>query len=226
MLMTVPSVSKRRPHWILYNKNDKLEPQITNKLHFDEIINLPNIGREGQTFLHHMINRRDDLADHTIFCQEEPHRIGNVLSRLENQFISRTGFLSLSSEMLCNCGECSAKLQPMSEVYALLSQRLCHERFMSSLTGCFLVSRERIRSVPIERLEYLKELIEAPEDHFIHNPDLYDDKLGIDISTRSNPYFGHVLERLWSVVFNCSDSQLFRDMLRDYPYGIGPQCFD
>ena len=225
MLMTVPAVSERRPRWILYNKNNKMEPQVTNKLHFDEVINLPNIGREGQTFLHHMINRGDDLADHTIFCQEEPHKIGRVLHRLDKHFNSSTAFLSLSVEVLCGCEECYAKLQPMGGVYSVLTQRLCHDPFMSSMRGCFLVSRERIKSVPVERLNYLKELIEAPEDHFIHTPEHYDSELGILTSTRSNPYFGHVLERLWSVVFNCSDAQLFYDNLNEQS-GIGPQCLD
>jgi hypothetical protein len=36
------------------------------------IINLPNIGREADTYLTHIINNYDNLADITIFCQGSP----------------------------------------------------------------------------------------------------------------------------------------------------------
>ena len=205
LLMIVPAVAERRPHWILYNKNDKEEPQITRKMHFDEVINLPNVGREGQTFLHHMISRRDDLADHTIFCQEEPHGYENVLSRLRDYFNTSTGFLSLTTEIICTCEDCLGHLQPLKEVYELLTKRSCQDPFVAAFSGCFLVSRERINSVPHEHLEYIMELIEAPEDHHIHTRgDYVDTPVHLGSSSRSNPLFGHVLERLWSVIFNCS----------------------
>lgn len=35
-------------------------------------IPLPNIGREAHTYLHHLVNRYDSLADWTIFCQGKP----------------------------------------------------------------------------------------------------------------------------------------------------------
>lgn len=33
---------------------------------------LPNVGREAHTYLHHIVNRYDSLADYTIFCQGKP----------------------------------------------------------------------------------------------------------------------------------------------------------
>lgn len=35
-------------------------------------IRLPNIGREAHTYLHHIVERYDSLADWTIFCQGKP----------------------------------------------------------------------------------------------------------------------------------------------------------
>jgi hypothetical protein len=36
-------------------------------------IELPNIGREAGTYLYHMVDRYDDLADRTLFVQGAPH---------------------------------------------------------------------------------------------------------------------------------------------------------
>ncbi|MVM35138.1 DUF3431 domain-containing protein [Spirosoma sp. HMF4905] len=36
------------------------------------VIPLPNVGREAHTYLHHIVNRYDSLAEWTIFCQGKP----------------------------------------------------------------------------------------------------------------------------------------------------------
>jgi hypothetical protein len=55
----------------IYNKNN--EP--LNIFDINEninIINLPNIGREGDTYLHHIITHYDNLPDRIIFTQGDP----------------------------------------------------------------------------------------------------------------------------------------------------------
>jgi hypothetical protein len=47
----------------IYNKGDELPYPC---------IKLPNVGREGGTFLHHIIENYDNLADHTLFLQGNP----------------------------------------------------------------------------------------------------------------------------------------------------------
>ena len=36
------------------------------------VSSLPNVGREAHTYLHHLVDRYDSLADYTIFCQGKP----------------------------------------------------------------------------------------------------------------------------------------------------------
>ncbi|WP_420147510.1 DUF3431 domain-containing protein [Spirosoma sp.] len=36
------------------------------------VISLPNIGREAHTYLYHLVDRYDSLADWTVFCQGKP----------------------------------------------------------------------------------------------------------------------------------------------------------
>lgn len=54
---------------IVYNKGDNNIPNLSNKF------NLPNIGREGHTYLYHILNRYCELSNRTIFLQADwfPH---------------------------------------------------------------------------------------------------------------------------------------------------------
>lgn len=52
----------------IYNKNDN-PPVARNDA---TVINLPNIGRESHSYLHHIITRYDSLSDITIFTQGHP----------------------------------------------------------------------------------------------------------------------------------------------------------
>ncbi|KAK9419937.1 hypothetical protein SUNI508_06943 [Seiridium unicorne] len=53
------------PDATVYNKGDKM-PSIHN---IARIIDLPNIGRESHTYLHHIVSCYDTLADITLFTQ-------------------------------------------------------------------------------------------------------------------------------------------------------------
>ena len=57
----------------------------------DHAVALPNVGREAHTYLHHVVQRYDELADATVFCQGKPfdhvpdlHKILQRLVRLGN----------------------------------------------------------------------------------------------------------------------------------------------
>jgi len=219
-LIEVPTIMEKNPRWIMYNKNEGKRPILLDKMKFDEVIDLPNIGREGQTYLHHMISRNDVLADHTLFCQDAPHNMDRVVMRLGNLFTNRTGFLSLSLEQMCPCGGCPCPLDHITEFYAMVSNSICIGDFMAAMTGCFVVSRRRIQSVRIEKLEYMKEMLEAPLGHFIHQQ-------GYNTESKpSSPAVGHIVERMWSVAFNCHTRDVFDRQDCTSIDCIGPQCLD
>ena len=50
----------------IYNKGNKIN------LLFNNIVNLDNIGREGHTYLYHIINKIDNISNQTTFCQGDP----------------------------------------------------------------------------------------------------------------------------------------------------------
>lgn len=47
----------------VYNKHEQPE---------QSAVQLPNVGREAHTYLHHLVSRYDDLDEWTVFCQGKP----------------------------------------------------------------------------------------------------------------------------------------------------------
>jgi hypothetical protein len=55
----------------LYNKGDQIvDPAVRAKVH--HLVDRPNVGRESETFLHHMANHRRADDDFTVFAQGDP----------------------------------------------------------------------------------------------------------------------------------------------------------
>lgn len=56
---------------IIYNKGEKIEaPQVIRRA--SQIIDRPNIGRESETYLHHMKTRAQNNQDFTVYAQGDP----------------------------------------------------------------------------------------------------------------------------------------------------------
>ncbi len=56
---------------IIYNKGQEItSPAVIQRA--DEIIARPNVGRESETYIHHMMTRKADNRDFTVFSQGDP----------------------------------------------------------------------------------------------------------------------------------------------------------
>jgi hypothetical protein len=66
---------------IVYNKGEELT------LSFSNVINLENVGREGHTYLYHIIQNYNSLSNRIIFCQGSPfdHNI-TILHGIDNYY--------------------------------------------------------------------------------------------------------------------------------------------
>lgn len=61
----------------------------------NQIALLPNIGREGETYLNHILSRWDSLARQTIFLQAGIHSPREFFAHINNYYSRQTGFLNL-----------------------------------------------------------------------------------------------------------------------------------
>ena len=196
----------------------------------DEVFQLPNVGREGSTYLHHLLKIYDDPPPFTMFTQAiikkgqylsgeiEDEHVAELkdwlYDKLSEKFSRDIGFMSLDRKHdICYCGHCTDMgrhdFYPLwPQLYAILEGTVCQELEgnIISFNGHFIVSRKRILSRPRSIYEYLQELADAPEDHWLHSepePRWFEKDKGK--STPDDPKFGHTLERLWHVIFNCSN---------------------
>jgi hypothetical protein len=171
-------------------------------------IQLPNTGREGGTYLSHILLAWDDLARHTLFMQADPHNPTHARQRLRHNFNARTGVLPLGGLATCECRSCvdswnpEAKFRRLAELYSALNGELCPEEIPVCYSGQVVVSAARIRQRKKEMYEHLKGVLESDMGHWIHK----DEKVDVFKDEESNPFFGHTLERSYMVLWGCEDT--------------------
>lgn len=181
---------------------DKSESPIQNTLQ------LKNIGREGHTYLTHIVREYDTLADFNVFVQGNPfdhlddRRQGDVnllrkkIADVVERRMAFSGFawFKLKCDRLgrphdlcrpenkgrwAGCG----KDIPLGEVFEKLFMADFPEQLVvRAPAGLFAVTGERIRTRPKAFYEYALRLFEADPDDANNT--------------------GHAFERLWQHIFN------------------------
>ncbi|KAJ3395010.1 hypothetical protein HDU84_004468 [Entophlyctis sp. JEL0112] len=98
-LKAIESIQSRNPRVIVYVKGSGVNlTKLQNATNAAEIHVVSNIGREGHTYLRHIVKSYDnDLADYTIFFQGAPDYL--VTSRLVSAFHDQVGFINLGDMM-------------------------------------------------------------------------------------------------------------------------------
>ncbi|TIB98482.1 hypothetical protein E3Q17_02948 [Wallemia mellicola] len=196
---------------------------------FDNVKYLENVGREGGTYLHHIVHNWEDLADKTLFLQA--HSQWHEMTHGRLRYIdSSTGFLSLGPYVLSQCGESWPGSYPqMKSIWSLFHGEPCpeNEHQLSTWSGQFVVSRQRIRHNHYKNYVEMLHLMTAPSDHPI-----YDESPDDWTPPRDpiNPYIGHSLERSWPIIFNCNQPTFATDTTHCggevLPGSPDCQCFD
>ncbi|KAK6524362.1 hypothetical protein TWF281_011270 [Arthrobotrys megalospora] len=211
----IPQVQKLQPNIIIYSKNNRSDiSEIKARTGANEVTILPNEGREGGTYLRHIIDRWDSLANHTLFIQAEPHSRSWAINRLRLYFDpTRTGMLDLGFRQLrgCKCLDCRDEYSWrdttgfIPDLMAQAHHIKCDEntQVATSYKGQFIVSSKRIRAAK-------KSLYESINDKLVGENRVI---IGTEEEDRIDaPHFGYSLERSWNILFQCADLTGVRDM--------------
>lgn len=221
-LRSVPYLQSLGVRVIVYSKNEELSlADLKTNTAADEVHQLPNIGRESETYLQHILKVYDEPPAYTLFTQGGPVGLNKSsgdfnaehMDMINYRFKNTTQFMDFGDlkDHWCDCGHCPWAWCPLYQpLYAMMEGEICktvadEKGQLASATGQFIVSRERILSRSRRIYRYLEELISAPVGHWIHNetePAMArnDFKTG----TPANPLFGHTLERMWATIFGCA----------------------
>jgi len=173
---------------IVYNKGE------LNISSLYETITLPNIGRESHTYLYHIINNYDTLADYTFFRQGymEDHNTFSIDEYLqEKKFIGNLSTLPVRTlnenikhygKFLQDLKSGNLKKSPMNpyQWFLMIGLKLSMNSNFNMVWGAnFSVSKELILKKPKSFYEYLIQFVEYS----------------------SNPEEGHYFERGWHIIF-------------------------
>jgi hypothetical protein len=184
---------KENIEWLQSLKNDSLEILVYNKFYKSESNYLPNVGREGHTYLYHIINNYNKLSEYTVFCQGHPFDhypnfidlINDYRSLIDNNLLV-SGFYPIGNIIYegpyANFHERHICGLPMFYFFELLFDihMKQNDRYDTSYGAQFIVHRDNVQSRPIEFYQLLLKTI----------------------SFEANPIEVYVLERLWPYIFN------------------------
>ncbi|KAF1809168.1 hypothetical protein P152DRAFT_171738 [Eremomyces bilateralis CBS 781.70] len=106
-LRELPGLNKAQIHYYTKDPNAS-DKTIRASIGGSEVAILQNVGREGHTYLHHIVNNWDSLARHTLFMQAGIHNTREFVPRIRDYFDQeKTGFLPLGfSGNVCSCSDC------------------------------------------------------------------------------------------------------------------------
>ena len=182
------------PNVIIYNKGDALDPSYNS-------IPLPNVGREGHSYYHHIYTHYDNLADYTVFVQADPFdHCPDLLEQLQRIRTSTCKFVPFQyfchwivETRLSGCRHHPGL--PMMDIYNRLfsdMDKAVHRRvfveeeatrdliYTFGAGAQFIVSRQRIHQHPRHFYKAIVEMLES----------------GVC------PIEGYVIERFHPLIFN------------------------
>ncbi|KAF2966449.1 hypothetical protein GQX73_g7135 [Xylaria multiplex] len=190
MVLELPNISGRKVRTIVYNKGTLNETEL--EVNFPTqgglvIRQLENVGREGDTYLSHVLESEQDWASHTLFIQAEPHDPGYLQARLEDYYVQQTGFLSLSHvRNFCpSCDTCNDHSgwtedgAVLREIFERSNNHKTCQDISLTYRGQFVVSSRRMKEANQELLRDLRSRVINEER------------------------FGYTLERSWGTIFQC-----------------------
>jgi hypothetical protein len=193
----------------IYTKDSEADiKQVKQRTGADIVTTLPNIGREGETYLHHILDNWDTLARQTNFLQAEVHNPREFYPRIRDYFDPmRTGMLSLGwSGQVCSCEDCGDRFgySDITHLFPKAHNRINNstqcENMLLSYKGQFIVSAKRIRGVDQSVYRDLRDAL-VDKDSWAHQQEFV--RGGPD--SLEAPMFGYTIERIWSLLFQCND---------------------
>lgn len=196
---------------IYMKDNDTDIESIKQQTKANDIVVLPNIGREGETYLNHVLSRWDTLAAETIFLQAHIHNPREFYARFNRYYRpAQTGFLSLGwSGVVCDIKDCSDEFSWRDDTHlfpriqARISSSATKPHALLNYKGQFVVSAARIRGIDRSIYNDLREALVNEKSWAHQEPYLQGQK-----DSMSQPLFGYTMERIWNLLFQCSDMQV------------------
>lgn len=173
----------------VYNKGEEFE-EIDERIH---LVKLQNIGREAHTYLYHIINNYENLANVTIFLQGKiDDHIEDDLYGYINKLYIDAFYVGLSKNF-----KKSELTHKQFKINEYCGNKL-HE--VGCNFGDFFTTHINI-NYPTNFVMYINALF-AVSKNLIKNRSKYYYKTLINLETTNNSELAHFIERSWYYIFN------------------------
>lgn len=178
----VQTLKKANPSYTIMVYDKSGEP--LQDYEFCKVSALPNLGREAETILHHIVEHWDSLADNTLFCQGHPF---DHLRTPKDEYIEAIAkdiqnALDEKHYVIFTCNDFGAPHHcglPVRKAYLLMDTGTPPPSEYRFVAGAqFLVKKEHIKHRPID---FYKQLLER---------------------VRKNEICPWTMERLWAYIFS------------------------
>ena len=205
-LKQMPNMPDPRVHIYIKDIDANLD-EIKEGTGADKVTPLPNIGREGETYLKHILGNWDTLAAQTVFLQADVHNPRELYRRIHDYFVpERTGMLSLGwSGRVCNCEDCGDRYNMWDTMHLFpeISNRINNatkcDKILLSYKGQFIASAKRIRGVDKSVYHDLHDAF-VNRDSWAHQQEYLQGRP----DSMDAPVFGYLMERIWNLLFQCN----------------------
>jgi len=184
--------------WLILFKNITLVYNKGNNDHllskFDTV-QLPNIGRESHTYLYHIVQNYDNLADHTIFFQGKinDHKVLDIEDYFKNDnFIAKFNKFEINI-LKSNINHIGKWKNDIITGRMKLSKYLPYDWLTNQIGIC--INEEFTKIVWGANFSVHRDLILSKPKIFYQNILRY-------IEDHINPEEGHFLERSWYMIFH------------------------
>jgi hypothetical protein len=216
-------LSTINPHITLYTKNpshsyENAFEELKAQTGADQVKALDNLGREGGTYLHHIVSNWDSIAEQTLFIQAHAHNLRELIPRINSYLVPESGFLSLGfAGVSCFCGDCNDrwgwedKEGMVGKLYERIYEVPCEKETPILLTykGQLVASARRLRGIPRSIYSELLETITGQNSTETGLRGAGEGSRGgvVGNDTPDNPYFGFTVERIWGLLGQCATDQ-------------------
>jgi hypothetical protein len=169
-------------------------------------INRPNLGRESESFLYHIVENYDNLSDLIVFTQAWPFdNIPSFFDYIDNDLMleKAENYFNWYGEKYKTCDENGApEIYPISSghpnkfnrtlkiIYEETFEKECPKEIRFKSNGSFCVTKDLV-------LKNKKEIYEKLIKFLI-----YEEQVDYDGIFKYNPYEGHIIERMWGLIFD------------------------
>ena len=202
---------------VCYNKGDDLPKCESTKC---RLIPLPNIGRCDHTFLYHIINNYDNLANVTIFlpasCTDE-HKIRTTYKLMH--LVDKTQDSVFLGKPYDNVREILGRLFINKHVATNLVNKKANPE--KELLPCpirpFGRWYDAMFGDVISKVVCYFSLFAVSKEHILQHPKEYYEKLIKFVDSHSNPEAGHYMERSWAAIFAPYPEECIYSAMDVYP---------